>query len=129
MMIVIGADTHKATHTVAAVFEGSGQLAGELTAAARRPGFAEMLDWAGRLDPERVWAIEDCRHVSRALERFLVASGERVVRVAPNLSARERGKERTARQVRPDRRQGNRPGRLGGGDRDDASRPPRRALL
>ena len=94
-MIVIGADTHKATHTLAAVFEGSGQLAGELTAAARRPGFAEMLDWAGRLDPERVWAIEDCRHVSRALERFLVASGEQVVRVAPNLSARERGKERT----------------------------------
>ncbi len=94
-MIVIGADTHKATHTVAAVSAGSGQLAGELTAAARRPGFDEMLDWGRRLGPERVWAIEDCRHVSGALERFLIASGERVVRVAPNLSARERGKERT----------------------------------
>ena len=47
---------------------------------------------------ERVWAIEDCRHVSGALERFLLARGERVVRVAPKLtagarsSARERGK-------------------------------------
>ena len=50
------------------------------------------------MDGERVWAIEDCRHVSGALERFLVARGERVVRVAPKLMAgarrggRERGK-------------------------------------
>jgi hypothetical protein len=35
------------------------------------------------LDGERVGAIEDCRHVSGALERFLIARGERVVRVAP----------------------------------------------
>ena len=45
-----------------------------------------------------MWALEDCRHVSGALERFLLARGERVVRVAPKLtagardSARERGK-------------------------------------
>jgi transposase len=45
-----------------------------------------------------VWAIEDCRHVSGALERFLLARGERIVRVAPRLmagvrrGARERGK-------------------------------------
>lgn len=50
------------------------------------------------LDGDRVWALEDCRHVSGALERFLLARGERVVRVAPKLSAgaresaRERGK-------------------------------------
>jgi transposase len=56
------------------------------------------LRWARALDPERVWAIEDCRHVSGAFERFLVARGERVVRVAPKhmagarRSARERGK-------------------------------------
>src|SRR4051812_29432852 len=43
-------------------------------------------------------AIEDCRHVSGALGRFLLARGERVVRVPPKLmagsrkSARERGK-------------------------------------
>jgi transposase len=45
-----------------------------------------------------VWAIEDCRHVSGRLERWLLARGERIVRVAPKLmagarrSARERGK-------------------------------------
>jgi transposase len=45
-----------------------------------------------------VFALEDRRRVSRSLERFLLARGERVVRVAPKLMAgarrgvRERGK-------------------------------------
>lgn len=89
-MIVIGADTHKATHTCAAVDGGSGQLAGELTVSARKPGFVELLSWGRELDPERIWAIEDCRHVSGALERFLVAAGERVVRVPPKLMGQAR---------------------------------------
>jgi transposase len=93
-MIVIGADTHKATHTLAAVGAASGELLGELTAAARRPGFVQILDWGRALGEERVWAIEDCRHVSGPFERFLVASGERVVRVAPHLTAQRRGRER-----------------------------------
>jgi transposase len=97
-MIVIGTDTHKQTHTCGAVFAGTGQLAGELTAPARKGGFRELLNWARSLDGERIWAIEDCRHVSGALERFLVAHGERVIRVAPKhmagarRSVRERGK-------------------------------------
>jgi transposase len=37
-----------------------------------------------------VWAIEDCRHVSGKLERFLLARGERVVRVPPKLMAGRR---------------------------------------
>ena len=58
---------------------------------------APALPQAG-LDCERVWAIEDCRHVSGAFERFLIARGERIVRVAPKhmagarRSSRERGK-------------------------------------
>src|SRR4051812_42805257 len=40
-------------------------------------------------------AIEDCRHVSGALERFLLARGEAVVRVAPKLAA---GARSTARE-------------------------------
>lgn len=94
-MIVIGADTHKATHTVGAVQAPSGQLLGELTAVARKPGFAKMLDWGRSLSPERIWALEDCRHVSGSFERFLVDAGERVLRVPPGLTARERGQERT----------------------------------
>lgn len=94
-MIVIGADTHKQTHTVAAVFAGTGQLADELAAAAREPGFRQLLAWGRDLDEERLWAIEDCRHVSGSLERFLVASGERVVRVPPKLMGQSRRGERS----------------------------------
>jgi len=100
-MIVIGADTHKQTHTVAAVFAGSGQLAGELTAPAREPGFREFLAWGRSLDDERIWAIEDCRHVSGSLERFLIASGERVVRVPPKLMGQSRRGERSAGKSDP----------------------------
>jgi transposase len=98
-MIVIGADTHKATHTCAAVAAATGQLAGELTVAARKPGFAELLAWGRGLDGERVWAIEDCRHVSGALERFLVAAGERVVRVPPEADGPKPPRRAQRRQV------------------------------
>ncbi|HEY4588598.1 MAG TPA: IS110 family transposase [Thermoanaerobaculia bacterium] len=100
-MIVIGADTHKATHTCAAVEGATGQLAGELTVTARRPGFVELLSWGRELGLERIWAIEDCRHVSGALERFLVAAGERVVRVPPKLMGESRRAERSAGKSDP----------------------------
>lgn len=97
-MIVIGTDTHKRTHTCGAVEGQTAAAVDEHTAKARKPGFDQMLGWARGLDDERCWAIEDCRHVSGSFERFLVAHGERVVRVAPKhmagarKSARERGK-------------------------------------
>src|SRR4051812_21077051 len=97
-MIVIGADTHKHSHTVGAIDAGSGRVIADRTVKAKRHSFDDLLLWARGLDGERVWAIEDCRHVSGALERFLLVHGERVVRVAPKLmadarrSARERGK-------------------------------------
>jgi transposase len=100
-MIVIGADTHKATHTCAAVAAATGQLAGKLTVAARKPGFAELLAWGRGLNAERIWAIEDCRHVSGGLERFLVAAGERVVRVPPKLMGESRRAERSAGKSDP----------------------------
>jgi transposase len=46
--------------------------------------------WARGLGAERVWALEDCRHVSGGFERFLLVHGERVVRVATRLMAGER---------------------------------------
>jgi len=100
-MIVIGTDTHKRTHTCGAVFAGTGQRAGELTAPARKGGFAELLDWGRELDPERIWALEDCRHVSGSFERFLIAAGERVVRVPPKLMGESRRGERTSGKSDP----------------------------
>lgn len=95
-MIVIGTDTHKRTHTCGAVDAATGRLAGGLTAPAREPGFRQLLAWGRALEEERIWAIEDCRHVSGSFERFLVASGERVVRVPPRLTGRGRRGERAA---------------------------------
>ena len=88
----------KSSHTIAAVATGTGELLGEKTIGVGARGFAALLHWARSVGAERVWALEDCRHVSGALERFLIGRGERVVRVSTRLMAtsrrasRERGK-------------------------------------
>lgn len=94
-MIVIGVDAHKATHTAAAVNRQTAELLGHLTIAARPQGHQEVLAWAQELDEDRVWAIEDCRNLSGALERHLVEAGERVLRVPPKLMAGERKSARS----------------------------------
>ncbi|MFZ2052419.1 MAG: IS110 family transposase [Solirubrobacteraceae bacterium] len=92
-MIVIGADTHKRTHALAAVDADTGQLLGEREIAATEQGHLDGLRWAHELGQEIVWAIEDCRHVQR-FERSLVSAGERVLRVAPKLMGASRSGER-----------------------------------
>jgi transposase len=97
-MIVIGSDPHKASHMLAAIDVVTGEHRATHEARSCVDGMDGALRWARCLGGERVWAIEDCRHVSGRFERLLVARGERVVRVAPKLmagarrSARERGK-------------------------------------
>ncbi len=95
-MIVIGSDPHKRSYTCSAVVAGTGELRGSETVQATGAGHERLLGWARGLDRERVWAIEDCRHVSGKLERFLLARGERVVRVPPKLMA---GRRRGVRQA------------------------------
>jgi transposase len=97
-MVTIGVDPHKHTHTAAAVDEVGRELANR-TERAEQDGFGALLVWARKLAPEeRVWVIEDCRHVSGPLERFLLDHGEAVARLPPRLmadarqSVRERGK-------------------------------------
>src|SRR3954454_8618608 len=94
-MIVLGADTHKRSHTIAAVAAVTGELRGEQTVPVGRQGFGALLRWARGLDGERVWALEDCRHVSGSLERVLIERGERVLRIPTHLTANAR---RSARQ-------------------------------
>ena len=93
-MIVISADTHKRTHALAAVDEGTGRVRGEREIEAEESGHLAALRWARGFDEERVWAIEDCRHVSRRLEQALLAAGERVVRVPPHRMGASRRGER-----------------------------------
>lgn len=91
----MGVDPHKKTHTAVAAKQTGEQLA-EVTVKARVKGHERLLMWARNLDHERVFTLEDCRHVSGSLERFLVARGERVVRVPPKLMAGARRSARTA---------------------------------
>jgi transposase len=97
-MIVLGADMHKSSHTIAAIAAATGEVLDDKTAVVGARGFDQMVRWARGLGRDRVWALEDCRHVSGYFERFLIARGERVVRVPTRLmansrrSSRERGK-------------------------------------
>lgn len=92
-MVTFGGDTHKRTQTVVAVDE-NGRPLGERTVAATPGGHLEALGWASQW-PERRWALENCRHLSRMFERDLVNAGEAVVQVSPKLmgSARRSGRE------------------------------------
>jgi len=100
-MIVIGSDPHKRSYTFSAVSAETGELRGSETVAATRAGHERMLGWARGVEEQRVWAIEDCRHVSGKLERFLLARGERVVRVPPKLMAGRRRGSREAGKSDP----------------------------
>jgi transposase len=93
-MIVIGADTHKGSHALAAVDAGTGRVRGKREIRADDAGHLAAVRWARGLDGERVWALEDCRHVSRRFEQALLAAGERVVRVPPHRMGASRKGER-----------------------------------
>jgi transposase len=95
-MIVIGSDAHKRSYTCRAIGAATGELRSSETAKATSAGHERLLAWGRALGEQRVWAIEDCRNVSAKLERFLLARGERVVRVPPKLMA---GRRRGSRQA------------------------------
>ncbi len=90
-MIVIG-ETYTRTSLTAVAVDEVGREVGEETTV----DGAGLLVWSGTLPGERLWAIEDCRQLTRGLERDLVAAGERMVRVPPKLTAPQRrtGRER-----------------------------------
>jgi transposase len=100
-MIVVGIDPHKQTHTGVAVDAGTGRTLGEVTVPARTPGFERLVTWARRLDGERMFAIEDGRHVSGHLERHLIARGERAVRVPPRMMGEARRADRVVGKSDP----------------------------
>ena len=89
MMVILGTDAHKRSHTIVAV-DPAGVGIGSLTVAATTEGHLRAVQWAAQW-AERQWAIEDCRALSRRLEGDLLGVGERVVRVPPKMMARQRG--------------------------------------
>jgi transposase len=88
-MIVVGVDVHKHSLSAVAVDEVGRQLdAWEGTSG------EELLAWSRRVGRSRFWALEDCRHVTRGLERTLQQRRQRLVRVPPRLTAPERRRGR-----------------------------------
>ncbi len=85
-MIVIGLDVHKHSVTAVAVDE-AGRPLGEKVIPV---GSNELLAWASGVSDQRLWAVEDCRQLTRWLERQLLAVGEELVRVPPKLTVPER---------------------------------------
>jgi len=94
MMVTLGTDAHKRSHTIVAV-DAAGAEIGSVTVAATTDGHLRAVGWAAQYTNKQ-WAIEDCRALSRRLEADLLGVGERVVRVPPKMMARARA---TARQV------------------------------
>jgi transposase len=90
-MIVIGLDVHKQSVTAVAV-DDAGRPLGERTVLV---GSDELVGWASGLGAERLWAVEDCRQLTRWLERQLLQRGEQLVRVPPKLTVPERRAGRT----------------------------------
>jgi transposase len=89
-MIVVGLDVHKHSLTAVAVDELGRERGGW-----SGPVGGGLLVWARSVDEERLWAVEDCRHVTRGFEQALLEAGERLVRVPPRLTAPQRRRGRT----------------------------------
>lgn len=94
--MVVGIDPHTKTHTAVAVDGGTGAEVATITVKARSGGHERLLRWARSLGGDLTFAVEDRRHVSGSLQRFLLARGERIVPVPPRLmaGARQGGRRR-----------------------------------
>ena len=93
-MLILGVDAHKRSHTVV-VTDVTGKQLGVKTFGTTTADHLELVRWADRHGSERCWAVEDCRHLSRRLERDLLAAGEAIVRAPPKLMAGARNAART----------------------------------
>jgi transposase len=94
-MVIIGIDAHKRMHSAVVVDEHGRKLAEKAILGSTSSHHLELLAWAARFGPARVWAVEDCRHLSRLLERDLLGAGERILRVPPKLMAHARAGARS----------------------------------
>lgn len=93
-MVIPDIDAHKRTHTVVAV-DGNGRQLATRTFGTATADHLVLLRWVAQFGPERRCAVEDCRHLSRRLERDLLTAGEQVSRVPAKLMAHVRDSART----------------------------------
>jgi transposase len=88
-MVTIGIDAHKRSHTAVACDEHGRELAQRRTGTSSAEHRA-LIAWSAAVGEQRRFAVEDCRALSRRLERDLLAAGEQVLRVPPKLMAKAR---------------------------------------
>jgi transposase len=88
MVVVIGVDPHKRSHTAVAIDENEEKL-DEIRVRADRRQIEQLRNWASAFE-ERSWAIESAQGLGALLSQQLVGVGEAVFDVPPTLSARVR---------------------------------------
>src|SRR5690348_15633112 len=90
---VIGVDTHRDSHSAAAVAAATGTVTAQTTVVADGLGYRRLLGFARRrVEGRRVWAIESSGSFGAGLAAFLLAEGEWVVEVdRPRRAARRNG--------------------------------------
>ncbi len=88
MMVIIGIDPHKASHTAVAIGCDEEKLA-EVKVRATCQQTVKLLAWAEPLG-ERTWAVESAGGMGYLLPRQLVGAGERVLDVPATLASRVR---------------------------------------
>lgn len=92
--MVIGIDAQKGSHT-SVIAEEMGRKQAVKILETTTEEHLKLLRWDDSHANCRFGAIEDCRDLSRSLERDLIAAGEAVVRVPPKLMAHARDSART----------------------------------
>ncbi|MDW5327134.1 IS110 family transposase [Plantactinospora sp. KLBMP9567] len=95
-----GIDAHKRTHTAVIIDSNGRKLATKMCETTSKDHLS-LLRWAAGHGKDRIWAVEDCRNMTRRLERDLLAAGERIVRVPPRLMANARDAARTYGKADP----------------------------
>jgi Transposase len=86
--VMIGVDPHKGSHKAVAI-GAAGEPLGELRVRSSASQAGRLVSWAADW-PERIWAVEGARGLGHLLARQLLAAGERVLGVQPELGARVR---------------------------------------
>jgi transposase len=85
-VVMIGVDPRKGSYT-AVVIGAAEELLGQLRVRACAAQAERLLAWAAAW-PRRTWAVEGARGLGHLLARQLVAAGELVLDVQPELAAR-----------------------------------------
>lgn len=89
LKIIVGVDTHKASHTIV-VLSGSGEELDQFTIPATAQGFQHALERVEHLADEACWGIEGAYTYGRGLADLLLNQGHPVFEVPGSISKRHR---------------------------------------